>query len=128
MRHKLDQLRLDVIAAAPWILQEMVTLHFEPDFNLLSWQQELIAKVLEKTEVTTPAINFYFKDRALCPLCGESPESEPEGFAVPTGLARHLEGYGHQRECRVMMAAREYIRVRHFERYPERYPHTQYMD
>jgi hypothetical protein len=27
----------------------------EPDFNLHSWQQELIAKVLENTEVTTPA-------------------------------------------------------------------------
>jgi hypothetical protein len=115
MRNDLQQLRLDVITTAPWKFREMITwwMDLEPDFNLYSWQQELIAKVLEHTVVTTLAINFYFKDRALCPLCGDSPDSEPDGFAVPTGLERHLEGYGNQRQCRVVMAARDYIRVRH---------------
>ena len=78
MRNDLQQLRLDVITTAPWKFREMITwwMDLEPDFNLYSWQQELIAKVLEHTVVTTPAINFYFKDRALCPLCGDSPDSE----------------------------------------------------
>jgi hypothetical protein len=130
MRNDLQQLRQDVIASAPGKFREMVTwwIDLMPDLNLYSWQQDLIAKVLENTEVTTPAINFYFKDRALCPLCGDSPDSEPAGFAVPTGLERHLEGYGNQRQCRVVMAARDYIRVRHFEKYPEKYPYNRYMD
>jgi hypothetical protein len=73
MRDKLEQLRLDVIATAPWIPHEMFTLDFEADFDLYLWQQKLIDKVLEKTEVTKPAVNFYFKDRTPCPLCGDSP-------------------------------------------------------
>ncbi|WP_176080816.1 hypothetical protein [Paraburkholderia tropica] len=60
--------------------------------------------------------------RALCPLCREGAQGarDVRGFAVPTGLKRHLLGELNSRQCDVFAAAvaiaRESIRSKQLER------------
>lgn len=52
--------------------------------------------------------------RTPCPLCGRSPQSEPDGYLVPEGLARHLRGWGALGQCRVMEVLCRHIHTQHF--------------
>jgi hypothetical protein len=129
MKEHLSELRREMVQTAPEKFQEMFTLWMDlgPDFQVHIWERDLIAKILENTDFI-PTNNAYVKDRAPCPLCGEGPEQRSDGFAMPTGLERHLEGYGNQRQCRVMRAARDFLREKAFAKYPERYAYNVYWD
>jgi hypothetical protein len=129
LKDKLDELRRNVIHSVPDKFQEMLTRwgELEPDFKPYMWQIDLVNKVIENTEVI-PAANEYSKDRARCPLCNGCPELRSDGFAFPIGLGRHLDGYGNQRQCHVVRAALDIVQERHFDKYPERYPHLAYWD
>lgn len=50
-----------------------------------------------------PRIDRRWDVRMVCPLCGKAPDLEV-GFTYPTGLVRHLDGWGNIRQCRVMAA------------------------
>lgn len=78
--------------------------------------------------------------RARCPLCGGEPlgPSRTGGYAIPTGLDRHLIGWGNARQCFVMQVAAaeaiQYARYtlnnptvfqRHVEREAEVQPNTE---
>ena len=50
--------------------------------------------------------------RALCPLCGMSPQTpHQKGFSYPTGLERHFLGAHGAWECRVIKAVRDQARL-----------------
>jgi len=122
LRAKIGELRRDLIDMVPWKFRQLMTLWVDPEtqFNLALWERDLIAKILENTTVDRAA-NPYFRDRAPCPLCGDTPDADRRGFAFPVGLERHLEGFGTIRQCPVMRAAGEYLIALDSEKHPERY-------
>jgi hypothetical protein len=68
------------------------------------WKDALTEQIIEYAK-PLPTSNPYFGVRAMCPLCGNGSSSPyDEGFSVPEGLRRHLEGYGNMHQCVVAHA------------------------
>lgn len=76
-----------------------------------SWFREATEQVLDLAKPRSPeerGDRFYFGDRAVCPLCGDSAQDyyQPEnGFAFPDGLRSHLLGERRARQCAVAKSA-----------------------
>lgn len=67
----------------------------------------------EITMDRVPRIDSGWDVRMVCPLCGDRPD-QADGFAYPTGITRHLDGWGKMRQCSVMtslVAMSEYARA-----------------
>ena len=62
---------------------------------------EAVAEI-RKDETETPIL--WQKDRVFCPLCGEGNQNGT-GLTIPTGLERHLKGYGTIQQCIAMETA-----------------------
>jgi len=115
MREEMYVLRQAVLSLVP----ERFRILIKPPYSFTqeqgrSWQYETVRKVLELVEADP-------QGRAPCPLCGETTQTYGVGFAVPTGLERHLLGSHQSRRCDVMHAAKGLLRVRHRELFPEDY-------
>ncbi len=83
-----------------------------------TWKYDTINQIIGLAKVLEPNQGAYFSDRAYCPLCGRG-SSAPyeEGFAIPEGLSRHLEGWGTVRQCDVMRATLKLAREYWFEKF-----------
>lgn len=60
-----------------------------------------------------PRIDRRWEVRMVCPLCGDRPYNA-DGFTYPTGITRHLDGWGNVRQCHAMAslwAMSEYARA-----------------
>ncbi|MBN4055248.1 hypothetical protein JYU12_00730 [bacterium AH-315-K03] len=67
------------------------------------WMKEVVDKVVEQAVLIEKTGSSYFQDRAYCPLCQDSSGSwYEEGYSIPTGLQRHLSGFGNVHQCPVM--------------------------
>jgi hypothetical protein len=98
LESELYVLRRELIAIAPDKFAEIVRpWGLPPDLNPYRWSEEAVARIIEKT---VP----LHADRAPCPLCNSHPDQHA-GYALPTGLERHLTGKVGQRQCCVMNAA-----------------------
>ncbi|WP_158985803.1 hypothetical protein [Lysobacter panacisoli] len=79
------------------------------DQPLWDWASETAEKLIEQCQNVIQATyqgQPFGAPRAYCPLCGDGSSSfYEEGFALPTGLMRHLTGYGNMRQCEVFRAA-----------------------
>lgn len=71
-----------------------------------SWAVEQLlsaAQIRENSEMGVPEGSSF---RAYCPLCnGSSQGSYSLGYAMPTGMKRHLEGSSGSRRCSIFAAA-----------------------
>lgn len=67
------------------------------------WMKDVIEKILIHVK-TDPFDSRSDRSRACCPLCGSGTEDRhgEKGFAFPTGLRRHLTGFGNTTMCPVM--------------------------
>ena len=74
--------------------------------DLDRWMSWAVDGLLTVASVDAPSAGFGTQRRAVCPLCGESAQSPyTSGFALPTGLTRHLVGSHGSRMCTVFNAA-----------------------
>lgn len=118
MQAQIQQLRDDLYMArraiielmspeAQWILES----HYNrPEGqSVWQWAESIAEKVIdlcEDVQQTRHGGEPIGAPRAYCPLCGDGSQSFYEkGFALPTGLYRHLIGYGNMRQCDVISAA-----------------------
>jgi hypothetical protein len=71
-----------------------------------AWEQEIVAALIQRVE-RPRAPGQWEEQRANCPLCNSGAMTPyASGFSLPTGLERHLTGWGSQiRQCSVMRAA-----------------------
>lgn len=78
--------------------------------DIYRWESQAIQQVIRSAK-PIECSSREFGPRAMCPLCGYGGANFYEdGYALPEGLARHLEGYGKTQQCRVMKAARWLVR------------------
>lgn len=74
------------------------------------WRLKTAAAVIDAARVRPgKEMGYPRSPRAICPLCrqGAVTVSGVQGFAVPTGLRRHLLGEYNARQCPVFKAAEE---------------------
>lgn len=84
------------------ILMSYYSCQSHRDFG--EWQRSAIDQILAMA-VPDPDAS-YFGPRGYCPLCkGGSSGPYAQGFTLPEGLRRHLEGYGNTHQCPVTRAA-----------------------
>jgi hypothetical protein len=68
------------------------------------WRRDIIDRIGKLAEPSPKA--SFFRERGSCPLCkGGSSGPYDQGFTLPEGLRRHLEGHGNTRICPVTKAA-----------------------
>lgn len=76
--------------------------------SIHEWRVEAIEKLIRSAKILSREEGSYWDERAYCPLCGDGSTSPyASGFKVPEGLRRHLDGYGNNSRCGVMVAARK---------------------
>ena len=78
---------------------------------------DMVAEAIAEIQKDKPeAITPWEQDRVFCPLCKEGNQNGT-GLTVPTGLERHLKGYGTIQQCIATEAAydlaREYFNSKH---------------
>lgn len=77
--------------------------------DIFRLEREAINSIVEANlpnTVTSP----YENDRAPCPLCG-SRRQDGQGFSLPIGLERHLQGYGNSPQCGVLRAEVRFLHM-----------------
>ncbi len=73
--------------------------------DLFNWKNSIIKTIASKVEPVENSSSL-FSQRAFCPLCKKGSSSNfQDGFALPIGLQRHLEGYGNVKQCFVIKSA-----------------------
>jgi hypothetical protein len=109
--------RSTVVNLMPERLAKVLTdyYHCQSRDDFWKWQQGAIEAVIQEA-VVDPEISHIIK-RGWCPLCRRGSSGPYEsGYALPEGLARHLEGRGNAAECPVTKAAfdmaRDYLQDR----------------
>ena len=66
-----------------------------------NWRYNIIADLVDIAEALPPK-TYASLGRGVCPLCKRGPASAYyDGFTLPEGLRRHLEGYGNTQRCDV---------------------------
>jgi hypothetical protein len=106
---ELDDARRAVIRLMPEKVQEILYSYHRctSRIEFHHWRSAVIDELVELAK-PIPRHSPYDTDRAQCPLCGGSPENfyQPQqGFSLPVGLHRHLEGWGRVHQCDVTAAA-----------------------
>ena len=106
LESELDDARRDIISLMPEKLQDVLRSYFrcESREERGRWDFIVARQIIDEAELL-PRVQWYNGDRAYCPLC-KAGSSSPydEGFTVPEGLDRHLNGRGAY-PCIVMSAA-----------------------
>lgn len=102
LKDELYDARRSILSLVPAIREEAHSYYrCESRSDLYKWEREIIEKVVAMAK---PQANAW-RERAYCPLCGDGSSSPyAEGFTLPIGLERHLEGYGQVRQCDVTKA------------------------
>jgi hypothetical protein len=72
----------------------------------MNWRRDIIAKISQSTEPDEEASRPFGEKRAPCPLCKYrgSQAFGNDGYKLPDGLARHLDGHGNVHSCDVLEA------------------------
>lgn len=83
----------------PWQRGLLDIMLAETEGAVYDLQHKLISAILD-APLPTKVRNMFDSERAICPLCGGT-RQDGQGFAVPTGLERHLEGHGDH-GCQVL--------------------------
>jgi hypothetical protein len=55
-----------------------------------AWRRRLIDRVIGEAKQVASKSDPWDNHRAPCPLCGATPQTQPEGFSIPRGLISHL--------------------------------------
>jgi hypothetical protein len=98
--------RNDIVQLMPNEIAERLMSHYscETRAQFFAWWRETLRYIVGLA-VADPAIS-YLQERARCPLCrGGTSSAYQEGFTLPEGLLRHLEGHGNTHRCPVTNAA-----------------------
>lgn len=68
------------------------------------WLRNLLTTIYHEAENAIASPFYRGQGRVPCPLCGQGPEQiySAEGWLVPEGLKRHLDGWGKIRRCPVI--------------------------
>ena len=70
------------------------------------WELSKVKALTESDIVTAGAVeSLDGHSRVRCPLCQDTPQNNPDGWALPEGLRRHLDGTGTQ-QCPFMHLTR----------------------
>ncbi|HEY4212200.1 MAG TPA: hypothetical protein VGM84_12010 [Steroidobacteraceae bacterium] len=109
LENELDDARRAIIRLMPETVQEILDSYYQctSRIEFHHWKSKVIDELVELAS-PLPRHTPYDTDRALCPLCGGSAENfyqSTQGFSLPLGLHRHLEGWGRTHQCDVTAAA-----------------------
>jgi hypothetical protein len=109
LKDDLYQARRTIVCLMPEPVQEILDSYYRctSRIELHQWESNVIDQLVELAK-PVPRHTTYDTERAYCPLCGGSAQSiyqSQQGFSLPVGLQRHLEGWGNTHQCDVTVAA-----------------------
>jgi len=109
LKDDLYQARRTIVCLMPEPVQEILDSYYRctSRIELHQWESNVIDQLVELAK-PVPRHTAYDTERAYCPLCGGSAQSiyqSQQGFSLPIGLQRHLEGWGNTHQCDVTVAA-----------------------
>jgi hypothetical protein len=109
LKDDLYQARRAIICLMPEPVQEILGTYYRctSRMELHQWESNVIDQLVELAK-PIPRRTAHDNERAYCPLCSGSAQSlyeEQQGFSLPIGLRRHLEGWGNTHQCDVTVAA-----------------------
>lgn len=109
LENDLDHARRAIIRLMPEPVQEILDSYYRctSRIELHQWKSKVIDQLVEFAK-PLPRHTPYDTERGYCPLCGGSAEDfyqSQQGFSLPIGLHRHLEGWGRTHQCDVTAAA-----------------------
>lgn len=109
LKNDLDHARRTIICLMPEPVQEILDSYYRSTsrVELHQWKSSVIDQLVELAK-PVPRHTPYDTERAYCPLCGGSAQDfyqSQQGFSLPVGLHRHLEGWGNTHQCDVTVAA-----------------------
>jgi hypothetical protein len=109
LKNDLDHARRTIIRLMPEPVQEILDRYYRctSRIELHQWESNAIDQLVELAK-PLPRHTPYDTERAYCPLCGGSAQDiyqSKQGFSLPVGLHRHLEGWGNTHQCDVTVAA-----------------------
>lgn len=100
-----------IISTTPQAFQDAVDSRYrcETAAQWAEWYNDVVEVAIGLAE---PTRNYSGENRARCPLCKEVTRSlfTDEGFKVPDGLRKHLNGNGNAHLCAVMRALKNLVR------------------
>jgi hypothetical protein len=111
MNNELSDYKLALYETSKLVLQLLSDeaqriLEYREDYRKLDchkWRERVASQVIALAQ-TKP--DWQGRERAECPLCKEGPQQgSPDGFTIPEGLNRHLEGSHNFYRCGVMVVA-----------------------
>ena len=106
LKNELWCVRHDIVQLMPSEIAERLMSYYSCETRaqfFARWRETL--RYVVGLAVADPAIS-YLQERARCPLCkGGTSSAYQEGFTLPEGLLRHLEGHGNTHQCPVTNAA-----------------------
>jgi len=104
LRHDLERARDDMIDIMPEKISEQLKKYLlcnNHDDRLQWWYESL--KVITDSTVPDPEFsNSWTGKRANCPLCHGGNNWHYNGFSLPEGLRRHLEGNSGAHACHIL--------------------------
>jgi hypothetical protein len=108
LKDDLYQARRTIVCLMPEPVQEILDSYYRctSRIELHQWESNVIDQLVELAK-PVPRHTAYDTERAYCPLCGGSAQSiyqSRQGFSLPIGLQRHLEGWGNTHQCDVTVA------------------------
>lgn len=117
LRDQLDRAQRVVLGLMPVKAQETLNPYNHDNLHDLDeWDRFVVPRIIELAQ---PIGNT---ERAFCPLCGDGPQQGyRDGFKLPEGLTRHLNGSHQFHRCGVMAVVWEFARA-YFKRKAERKP------
>ncbi len=73
--------------------------------DVVEWDEFVVPRIVELAKPIGET------ERALCPLCGHGPQNGyNDGFKLPEGLTRHLNGTHQFHRCGVMAVAEDFAK------------------
>lgn len=120
LQEKLSKTRETVIDLLPPDIRQRVSTYWDCKTHEAArvWEHDFVDWVIDRAE-PIPDLQWWEGTRAYCPLCGGSNRSavyNEQGYALPRGLERHLQGLGNAYRCEVVEVildhAHDYWRTR----------------
>lgn len=112
LKRELDNARDDILELRPRPISDQFRVYrlCKNNHEQMVWWYETIKMIIDSTKPDPEYSNEWTGDRADCPLCGDGNSWHHNGFSLPEGLKRHLEGSSKARQCAVMKIADEVSR------------------
>jgi hypothetical protein len=109
LKDDLYEAREAIVRLMPEPIQEILGSYYRCTcrVEVHQWKSAVIDQLVELAK-PVPLRTAHDNARAYCPLCGGSAQSiyeSQQGFSIPIGLQRHLEGWGNAHQCDVTVAA-----------------------